>query len=136
MNVGFGTIKNAPSYAWRVPVILQCIFLIPMLFIIMIIPDTPRWLAAHNRPEQALDVLRRLNRKRMSDEDITLMHADIMNTVAYEASIGAGKWRDLLKNDDIQSQKRLLIACSIQAFQQLGGINALVCLVSRRVFPR
>ena len=97
-----------------------------MLVIIMIIPDTPRWLVAHNRAEEALDVLQRLNRKKMSADAIISIHSDIVNTVAYEASIGAGKWRDLLKNDEIQSQRRFLIACSIQAFQQLGGINALI----------
>ena len=106
--------------------ILQCTFLIPMLLIIMIIPETPRWLVAHNRSDEALAVLQRLNRKKMSDEAIAATHSDITNTVAYEASIGAGQWRDLLKNDEIQSLRRLLIACSIQAFQQLGGINALI----------
>lgn len=126
VDYGFGRIASGPSYAWRVPVILQCIFLIPMLFIIMIIPDTPRWLVSHHRSDEALDVLRRLNKKKMSDEAIVRMHSDIVNTVAYEASIGAGTWSDLLKSDDIQSRRRFLIACGIQTFQQLGGINALI----------
>ncbi len=126
IDYAFGTIKSAPSYAWRIPVVLQCIFLIPMLLIVAIIPDTPRWLTAHGRSEEALDVLRRLNRKKMNDEDIVHIHADIVNAVEVEASIGTGRWSDLLKNDDIQSQRRLLIACSIQAFQQLGGINAII----------
>lgn len=63
----------------------------------------------------------------MSDEAILLIHEDIKNVVAYESSLQAGSWKDLLRNDEIQSQKRFLIACSIQAFQQLGGINALIC---------
>jgi hypothetical protein len=100
-------------------VILQCIFLIPMLLIIMIIPDTPRWLTSHGREDEALDVLRRLNRKKMSDQAIVRMADDIRSVVVYEASVDSGKWKDLLKNDSIQSQKRFLIACSIQAFQQL-----------------
>lgn len=62
----------------------------------------------------------------MSDQAIVRIHDDIVQTVAVEASIGAGKWKDLLKNDELQSQKRFLIACSNQAFQQLGGINALI----------
>ncbi|KXT10568.1 hypothetical protein AC579_9168 [Pseudocercospora musae] len=126
IDYAFGKVAGGPSYAWRVPVILQCIFLIPMLFIIMIIPETPRWLISHHRGDEALDVLRRLNRKKMSDAAIERMHADISNTVAYEASIGAGTWSDLLKSDDIQSSRRFLIACAVQIFQQLGGINALI----------
>lgn len=126
IDYAFAQVPGARDYAWRVPVILQCVFLLPMLFIVAIIPDTPRWLVSHHRAEEALDVLQRLNRKKMSPEAIDRMHADIVNTVAYEASIGSGTWGDLLKSDSIQSRRRFLIACSVQAFQQLGGINALI----------
>ena len=119
----FGKIGTTASYTWRVPVILQCIFLLAMLVLIAILPETPRWLAAHGRADESLAVLRRLNGHKMSEDDIALVHAQIMTTVAYESSVGAGKWKDLLKNDEIQSQRRFLIACSVQAFQQLGGIN-------------
>lgn len=96
-----------------------------MIFIILIIPETPRWLVAHDRSQDALDVLIRLH-KGKSEEMIQRVHAEIVEAVALETSVGAGKWSDLLRNDDIQSQRRFLIACSIQAFQQLGGINALI----------
>lgn len=33
--------SHTDSYAWRVPVILQCIFLIPMLFLLFILPESP-----------------------------------------------------------------------------------------------
>jgi MFS family permease len=122
----YGFSSHLSSYAWRVPVILQCIFLLPMIPILLVVPETPRWLASHDRGDESLHVLQRLHRTRMSDESIRLLHADIMNTVALERSIGAGKWKDLLKNDSIQSQRRFFIACAIQAFQQLGGINAIV----------
>lgn len=128
IDYAFSTLENgkSTSFTWRVPTILQCIFLIPMIFIIFIIPETPRWLAARDRNEEALEVLTRLNKNRMSHEEIQTVHTDIVRTVALEKSIGAGTWGDLLKNDSIQSRRRFLIACSIQAFQQLGGINALI----------
>ena len=128
IDYAFSTLENGvrTSYIWRVPTILQCIFLIPMIFIVLIIPETPRWLAARDRNEEALEVLTRLNKGKMSHEEIQNIHSDIVRTVAIEKSIGAGTWGDLLKNDSIQSRRRFLIACSIQAFQQLGGINALV----------
>jgi MFS family permease len=125
IDYAFSSIRE--SYAWRVPVILQCFFLIPMLFILQMIPETPRWLAAHDRPEESLEVLKRLKGGILDDAAIHTMHEDILRTVAFETSIGAGRWSDLLKNDKIQSQKRFLIACGIQAFQQLGGINAIIC---------
>lgn len=50
INYGFST--HLGSYAWRVPVILQCVVILPMFFILWIIPETPRWLAAHDRPDE------------------------------------------------------------------------------------
>lgn len=101
IDFAFSTLENGSgtSFIWRAPTILQCIFLIPMIFIIFIIPETPRWLAARDRNEEALEVLTRLNKGKMSQEAIQAVHADIVHTVALEKSIGAGSWSDLLKND-------------------------------------
>ena len=124
MDYGFSF--HSGSFAWRVPVILQCVFLFPMLVLIWLIDETPRWLAADDRYEEALEVLRRLKSHNSDDADLRATHEDIVRTVNVEKSIGAGSWKDLLKNDSIQSQRRLLIACGIQAFQQLGGVNAII----------
>lgn len=124
--IDFGFSSYLGSFAWRVPVILQCVFLVPMLILVWMVDETPRWLAGHDFYDESLDVLRRLNSHKMSDMDIIALHEDIMRTVAVEKQIGAGSWKDLLKNDSIQSQRRLLIACGIQMFQQLGGINAII----------
>lgn len=53
IDYAFGTIPGVDSYIWRVPVCLQAIFLIPMIIIIFIIPETPRWLVAHQRSDEA-----------------------------------------------------------------------------------
>ena len=115
------------SFAWRVPVILQCCFLIPMLGIIAILPESPRWLAAHGRADESLAVLRRLRGHALNDETILRLHGDIVRAVEDEAAMGSGSWKTLLQADAIHSRRRLLIACGIQAFQQLGGINAIIC---------
>ena len=115
------------SFAWRVPVILQCCFLIPMLLLIAIVPESPRWLAAHGRPEESLSVLRRSRGHALDDETILRLHGDIVQAVEDETAMGSGSWSTLLKADAIHSRRRLLIACGIQAFQQLGGINAIIC---------
>lgn len=115
------------SYAWRIPVVLQCFFLFPMLLLISILPESPRWLAAHNRGDESLAILRRLKSYTLDDETILRLHRDIVRVVEEEAILGSGSWNTLLRTDKIQSRKRLLIACGIQAFQQLGGINAIIC---------
>jgi MFS family permease len=125
IDYGF-TQSHTSSIAWRIPCILQCIFLIPMLLLLLLVPETPRWLASHAPPSASLSVLTRLHSHHLTPSQISSLHSTILQTSAYEKSLGAGSWRDLLKNDDIQSQRRFLIACAIQSFQQLGGINALI----------
>jgi hypothetical protein len=115
------------SLAWRIPMILQCVFLIPMIMLLFVIPETPRWLASHDMPEESLAVLKRLKHNTMEEVEIELLHQEILRTVAIEVSIGAGSWKDLLRNDAIQSRRRLFISCAIQIFQQLGGNNAIIC---------
>lgn len=107
IDYAFGTISKGPStsFTWRVPLILQCMFLVPMLLIIAIIPETPRWLAAHDRNEDALAVLQRLNKGKMTDDQIQAIHREIVETVALETSIDSGSWKDLL-HDDGKSRTR------------------------------
>ena len=125
VDYGFTQAYTA-SFSWRVPCILQCVFLLSMLFLLFLVPESPRWLAAHAPPSVSLAVFTRLHSKRMSPSAIENLHSTIINTSNYEASLGAGKWSDLLHNDSIQSQRRFLTACALQSFQQLGGINALI----------
>ncbi|KZL66728.1 sugar transporter stl1 [Colletotrichum tofieldiae] len=117
---------HVESYAWRVPVALQCMCLLPMFILLRMIPETPRWLAAHDRSEECLAVLRRLKSDEEDDESIQTLHNSIMQTVSYESAVSASSWRDIFVQDRIKSQKRFLIACAIQGFQQLGGINAII----------
>lgn len=101
VNYAFSTISKGPetSYVWRVPTILQCIFLLPMVVLVLIIPETPRWLAGHDRNEECLEVLRRMHSGKMTDAEIKAEHDVIIATVALETSAGASSWKDLLRSD-------------------------------------
>ncbi|KAG6000929.1 hypothetical protein E4U21_004880, partial [Claviceps maximensis] len=144
--IDYAFASHPGSYAWRIPVVLQCVCLVLMLLLLALIPETPRWLASHDRADECLRVLARMqgvghDADGNEDEDgmdaavradinaeVQRQHASIMQAFALEASQkdAAAPWRDLLVNDDVQSRTRLLMACAIQAFQQLGGINAVI----------
>ena len=101
-----------------------------MLFLVLLIPETPRWLAGNDRGAESLAVLRRLRRGKVDDEVIVELHKEILGTAEWEKTIGAGRWKDLVRNDRIGSQRRMVTACAVQIFQQLGGINAIICEAS------
>ena len=124
--VDYGFSSTGSSYAWRVPCILQCVFLFPMMLLLAVLPETPRWLASHDRSSEVIPLLQRQYGNKLEDSEIRALFSDINQTVALEASLGTGSWSDLIKNDAIESRRRFLIACGIQSFQQLGGINAII----------
>ncbi|KAG5985645.1 hypothetical protein E4U43_005957, partial [Claviceps pusilla] len=140
--IDYAFASHPGDYAWRIPVVLQCVCLVLMLLLLTLIPETPRWLASHDRPDECARVLAQMQGVNLDDDDddddgnannrlgeqVRRQHASIIRAVAHEASLRdtSAPWRDLLVNDDVQSRTRLLMACAIQAFQQLGGINAVI----------
>ncbi|KAF7125704.1 hypothetical protein CNMCM5793_001997 [Aspergillus hiratsukae] len=124
--IDFGFASLPSSAAWRVPTILQCLFLAIQLVLLTMVPETPRWYASHDRPDDSLKVLKRMLEHKESEEYILRLHQGILRTVAIETSLGSGTWKDLLRSDSIRSRRRFILACGIQIMQQLGGNNAVL----------
>lgn len=126
----FSSIKGA--IAWRLPVALQIVFILGIAAVALVIPDTPRWYIANGQDSAALCVLARLQDKSESDQDVQEEFENIKETVQHEIANTKPGWKHLFapgqgwKDDAIRSRRRLLLACFIQAAQQLGGINALI----------
>lgn len=53
---GYGASKSNAMHTWRIPVACQACFQVPILFLIFIVPESPRWLASHGRVDDALKV--------------------------------------------------------------------------------
>lgn len=116
------------AIAFRFPIAFQLVMIIPIFLITLIIPESPRWLFFHERSSEALDVLLRLEDRsvHVDDPDFQAKYKEIEATVMYEKSIQVKGYRELFRNDGSSSRRRLLIACSVQFFQQLGGINGII----------
>lgn len=70
-----------------------------MVVLVLIIPETPRWLAGHDRNEECYEVLRRMHKGKMTESEIKAEYDMIVGTVALETSAGASSWKDLLRSD-------------------------------------
>jgi hypothetical protein len=121
IDYAFSTISKGPetSYVWRVPTIMQCIFLLPMIILVLIIPETPRWLAGHDRNEECFEVLRRMHCKKMTDAEIRAEYEMIVGAVALEASAGASTWKDLFRSDGESRKYRRSILTRLTDLVQL-----------------
>ncbi len=125
-DYAFGFSGLTGSKIWRIPVALQCVFIVVLMACTLVIPDTPRWLASKGREAEAIAVLERLHNASIDSPEVQQSFAGIQQAIQHERAAANTGWRALVANDNIQTRKRLFLACFIQAAQQLSGINALI----------
>lgn len=103
-----------PSGNWRAMFAVVIVPAVILFLGILFLPETPRWLLANNREEEARKILKQI---RVSEEtiedDIKLMQQSLTET--------KGQWRELFSK---QFWVPTCIAISIAVFNQLTGINA------------
>lgn len=132
-SFNFGGLGGS-NVSWRVPIALQCIFIVIIALVALVIPDTPRWYLKKGRVEDATRVLERLANEPRTSEKVRQQLFEIESALDHERHEAekvkgisriiapGGGWRD----DNLRTRRRILLACFIQAAQQLGGINGLI----------
>ncbi|KAJ5793447.1 Major facilitator superfamily domain general substrate transporter [Penicillium paradoxum] len=123
INYGFSFAGG--SIAWRFPIAFQFMFLFILWSTTPWLPESPRWLLAHGKEDEAIEVLSCLEAKPIDDPVVVLQRNEIAFTVQYERQ-NPVRWRDLLKKDkknDTKTLRRLALGVGSQFMQQFGGIN-------------
>ena len=102
--------------AWRWMIGIQAVPSILFFALAFFIPESPRWLVARGRPEEASRVLTSIGADEAVDAEIADIQASLQQTGAAD--------------DDALFQKAyrrpILLAVAIAAFNQLSGINAVL----------
>lgn len=91
---------------------------VPVLFLLIglfLIPESPRWLAARNRMEEALRVLTRINGKEQAQKEL--------NEIRQELSQEKGGFRELWQPG---IKVALIIGIIIMIFSQINGVNMML----------
>ncbi|KAM0751967.1 general substrate transporter [Meredithblackwellia eburnea MCA 4105] len=120
------TQRYVGEVAFRFPLAFQLVIIIPIIILSFVVYESPRWLALHGRDQESLEVVAALLQVPVGDAEAQQRFKEIQDAVAYEKSVSAESWTQLFKQDKLQTRRRLLIACSVQFFQQLGGINGII----------
>ncbi|PQE08091.1 putative sugar transporter protein [Rutstroemia sp. NJR-2017a BVV2] len=127
VDYGFSFVNSAAQF--RFPLALQILFAIVSFAGILVLPESPRWLLAHDKQEEARHILwaLELNAKEIevSDPAIDREMAEIRHAIYEEkaAAAGSGGKRALLKNGPQRFLHRTLLGIGGQFMQQLSGIN-------------
>ncbi|KIY00818.1 uncharacterized protein Z520_03484 [Fonsecaea multimorphosa CBS 102226] len=125
VTYGFSFVGGA--VAWRLPLAFQFLFIVILFATVPWLPESPRWLIAHDYEDEAFKILADLENKPEDDPFILAQHKEIVYTVQYERE-NAVRWVDLLRGRTgnqagTKTIRRLILGAGTQAFQQLSGIN-------------
>ena len=120
-NIGFSPTNNAQ---WRVSLGIQIIPAVVLAALIMIFPESPRWLIDHGKVEQGLHNLAKLHAH--GDETDPWVQAEfqqIQDSITFDREHEAKSYAELFK--DKSCLRRLIIACALQASIQMTGVSAI-----------
>ncbi|EJT99356.1 general substrate transporter [Dacryopinax primogenitus] len=123
-GVTLGTFSWTNDWSWRLPSLLQFGPSFLQLVFIWFIPESPRWLVAKGREEEAYDILVKYHAE--GDRDSPFVAAEFQEIKQYirqEVESEKGAWIDLLKTSG--NRRRVLIAACVGLFSQWSG-NGLV----------
>ena len=106
--------------SYRIPIAVQFAWGIILIVGMLILPETPRYHIKMGRSQQAAKSLSRLRRLDVDHPALVEELSEIQANHEYELSLGASSYIDCFKGS---IGKRLFTGCSLQALQQLSGVN-------------
>lgn len=113
--------------AWRLPIALQAVFAIGVIFLVMALPESPRWLFNHGREQEAMDVLCAVYDKDPTDSFIVAERTGILQAIELEAAGNNTKsLLSVFRNDHQKTGYRVFLAWFAQLMNQICGINLVV----------
>ncbi|OAA56308.1 General substrate transporter [Niveomyces insectorum RCEF 264] len=113
---------------WRAPIATQLVFIIAQVGLTVFLPESPRWLTKHGRHQDAVDILAQLKGVDvpLDDADVQKTKNEIDNALALEQDGGPWRITEMFQSGPLKIRRRYILAISLQAMQQLSGINLLV----------
>jgi sugar porter (SP) family MFS transporter len=106
--------------SWRLMLVVPAVFgLLYLVFLITSLPESPRWLLAKNRKDEAVNVMRKIGGQKLIQDELPEME----NTILIESSRERVEMREIFRG---RTGKVVLIGTLIAAFQQITGINAVI----------
>ncbi|OAA53333.1 General substrate transporter [Cordyceps fumosorosea ARSEF 2679] len=121
--IDFGFYFLEGSVRWRFPIAFQSFFTLIVMWGLMYLPESPRWLAMHGRMDEAASVTARLLGKSIDDEETRQEVQNIIDGIEAQGAQGKFSNKELLTGGPSQNLRRTLIGIAAQFGQQICGIN-------------
>jgi MFS family permease len=127
--MGLASSQAEPNeFSWRWPIAFQGVFCVFILVALPWLPESPRWLVAHDRADEAQEVFARLAGKNglpSQHPHVLQQLNDIKANVAEERRIGEATWTEVFTEGKLRNLSRVLLGAGPYMFNQWSGINSL-----------
>ncbi|EEU34432.1 uncharacterized protein NECHADRAFT_87037 [Fusarium vanettenii 77-13-4] len=130
-GITLGTFDWGTSWSWRLPTLFQVLPSLLQLSFIWFIPESPRFLIANDRTEEALAILVKYHAE--GDENspfVSAEYEEITETLKKERESSSRPWKELVSTS--ANVRRVLIAIGVGLFAQWSG-NGLVSFYLSKV---
>ena len=99
------------SFAWRWPIAFQGLFLIFLVIMLPMLPESPRWLMQRDRQEEATEVIAMLEGKgfTVNDPSVIRQRDEVLDSVRQEAAVGQATWGEVFSEGKYRNLSRVLL---------------------------
>ena len=119
-GVTLGTFKMSSNWCWRLPSLLQVVPSALQIIFGYFLPESPRWLVARGRGEEAYAILAKYHAEGdVESELVKAEYVQIEKTLEAEKETAKVGWTDLLKTKGMR--RRILVGSALGVFTQWSG---------------
>lgn len=126
--IDYGCSYGSADLSWRFPIAFQIIFGLVLVFGMVGLPDSPRWLMLRDRHEEATTVIAALRGLDTDAPETQLQRAVILDSIRASGFSGrrGTPFKALFTGGKTQHFRRMMLGASSQLMQQVGGCNAVI----------
>ena len=105
---------------WRWMLVIATVPAVVLWFGMLVMPESPRWLASRTRFDEALEVLKQVRSRQRAEAEL----AEVSALAVKEEEQRLGGWQDMKSTPWIR--KLMFVGCCIAIVQQITGVNTIM----------
>ncbi|WP_406689954.1 sugar porter family MFS transporter [Saccharopolyspora sp. ID03-671] len=118
-NAAIAGALGESAHVWRYMLVIASLPAVVLWFGMLVMPESPRWLASRGRLGEALEVLRQVRTAQRAESEL----AEVRRLAEQDQQQRAGGWADL----KVPWVRRLLVVgIGIAVVQQVSGVNTIM----------
>ncbi|MEX3100734.1 MULTISPECIES: sugar porter family MFS transporter [unclassified Streptomyces] len=119
-NAVIADVGDESGGVWRWMLVVATLPAVVLWFGMLVMPESPRWLASRTRFAEALDVLRQVRSRERAESEL----AEVSALAVKDAEQRLGGWRDVKSTPWLR--KLMFVGFGIAIVQQITGVNTIM----------